>query len=46
VEIVRGAFDLGASGYVYKFRMTSDLIEAVEVVSKDGRFVPIGVRTL
>ena len=44
--MVRGAFDLGASGYVYKSQMTSDLIEAIEVVSRDGRFVPVGMRTL
>ncbi len=40
VDFVSAAFDLGASGYVFKSRMAEDLIKAIEVVSSGGRFEP------
>lgn len=40
VDFVSAAFDLGASGYVFKSRLTEDLIRAIDVVSRGGRFEP------
>jgi DNA-binding NarL/FixJ family response regulator len=40
VDFVSAAFDLGASGYVFKSRIAEDLIKAIEVVSSGGRFEP------
>lgn len=40
VDFVSAAFDLGASGYVFKSRLTEDLIGAIDVVSSGGRFEP------
>lgn len=45
VEMVRGAFDLGASGYVYKSRMTSDSSRLLRLL-RGWEFVPIATRTL
>jgi DNA-binding NarL/FixJ family response regulator len=39
-DFVRAALDLGASGYVFKSQISSDLMEALQVVSRGGRFVP------
>ncbi len=39
-DFVNVAFDLGASGYVFKSRVTEDLIRAIDVVSSGGRFAP------
>jgi DNA-binding NarL/FixJ family response regulator len=38
VDFVSAAFDLGASGYVFKSRVTEDLIRAIDVVFSGGRF--------
>jgi DNA-binding NarL/FixJ family response regulator len=40
-DFVSAAFDLGVAGYVFKSRLTEDLIRAIDVVSSGGRFVPI-----
>lgn len=40
-DFVRAAFDLGASGYVFKSQVSLDLIDAVETVSRGARFVPL-----
>jgi len=40
-EMVRGAFDVGASGYVYKSRIAPDLVDAIATVASDGMFSPI-----
>ena len=32
IDFVRAAFDLGASGYVFKSRISSDLITAIDTV--------------
>lgn len=40
IDFVSAAFDLGASGYVFKSRISSDLSEAIDVVSRGGQFVP------
>jgi DNA-binding NarL/FixJ family response regulator len=34
-DMVRSAFDIGASGYVFKSRMIPDLIDAIHTVSQD-----------
>jgi DNA-binding NarL/FixJ family response regulator len=39
-DFVRAAFNLGAAGYVYKSQISSDLLDALDVVSHGGRFVP------
>ncbi len=38
-EVVQEALSLGASGYVAKTRVASDLLLAVEVVLQGGSFV-------
>jgi len=38
IDFVRAAFDLEASGYVFKSRISSDLIEAINVICDGGRF--------
>jgi DNA-binding NarL/FixJ family response regulator len=40
-DFVRAAFDLGASGYVFKSQVSSDLMDALEAVSRGERFVPV-----
>jgi DNA-binding NarL/FixJ family response regulator len=40
-DFVKAAFALGASGYVFKSRVTEDLIRAVDAVSIGSRFVSI-----
>jgi DNA-binding NarL/FixJ family response regulator len=41
VDFVTAAFDIGASGYVFKSRVTEDLTKAIDIVFNGGRFVPI-----
>ncbi len=38
IDFVRAAFDVGAVGYVYKSRISSDLIEAIDTICAGGRF--------
>jgi DNA-binding NarL/FixJ family response regulator len=38
IDFVSAAFDIGASGYVYKSRVTEDLTRAIDVVFAGGRF--------
>ena len=38
IDIVRAAFDLDAAGYIFKSRIGSDLIEAINTVRDGGRF--------
>jgi DNA-binding NarL/FixJ family response regulator len=38
VDFVSAAFDLGASGYVFKSRVTEDLTRAIDTVFSGGRF--------
>ena len=38
IDFVRAAFDLEAVGYVYKSRIGSDLIPAIDTACKGGRF--------
>ena len=40
LEFIRAAFDAGASGYVFKSRMNSDLREAIHVVQAGKVFIP------
>jgi DNA-binding NarL/FixJ family response regulator len=39
VDFVDAAFDLGASGYVFKSRVPEDLAKAIAIVFSGGRFV-------
>lgn len=41
VDFVHAAFDVGASGYVFKSRISSDLITAINTVFCGRQFVPI-----
>lgn len=38
IDFVSAAFDLGASGYVFKSRVTEDLTRAIDIVFSGGRF--------
>jgi DNA-binding NarL/FixJ family response regulator len=38
VDFVSAAFDIGASGYVFKSRVSQDLTKAIDVVLNGGRF--------
>jgi DNA-binding NarL/FixJ family response regulator len=38
IDFVRAAFDLEVAGYVFKTRISSDLIEAINTISNGGRF--------
>jgi DNA-binding NarL/FixJ family response regulator len=38
IDFVRAAFDLGAVGYVYKSRISSDLIDAIDTICAGRRF--------
>jgi DNA-binding NarL/FixJ family response regulator len=38
IDFVRAAFDLDAAGYVFKSRISSDLIEAINTICDGGRF--------
>lgn len=38
IDFVRAAFDLGAVGYVYKSRISSDLVLAIDTICAGGRF--------
>ena len=40
LEFIRGAFDVGASGYVFKSRMNTDLHAAINTVRGGGIFIP------
>jgi DNA-binding NarL/FixJ family response regulator len=42
IDFVDAAFDLGASGYVFKSRIFEDLSKAIAVVLRGGRFVSPG----
>lgn len=39
-ELIRAAFDAGASGYVFKSRMNTDLATAINSVMNDKVFIP------
>ncbi len=38
IDFVRAAFDLDAAGYVFKSRISSDLVEAINIICDGGRF--------
>jgi DNA-binding NarL/FixJ family response regulator len=38
IDFVRAAFDLDASGYVFKSRISSDLVDAINRAVEGGRF--------
>lgn len=38
IDFVRAAFELDAAGYVFKSRISSDLVEAINTISQGGRF--------
>ncbi len=40
-DFVQAAFELGASGYVFKSQISFDLMNALEEVSQGRRYVPI-----
>ena len=43
-DFVRAAVALGASGYVFKSRASSDLVDAIHAVSRGEEFLPLGYR--
>jgi DNA-binding NarL/FixJ family response regulator len=46
IEFVSAAFEIGASGYVFKSRATEDLIKAIDIVFNGGRFGSIALPTI
>jgi DNA-binding NarL/FixJ family response regulator len=38
IDFVRAAFELDAAGYVFKSRISSDLVEAIKTICNGGRF--------
>jgi DNA-binding NarL/FixJ family response regulator len=40
IDFVSEAFNVGASGYVFKSRVAADLTKAIDVVIDGGRFTP------
>lgn len=38
IDFIRAAFDLGAVGYVFKSRISADLIDAINIISTGGQF--------
>jgi DNA-binding NarL/FixJ family response regulator len=38
IDFVRAGFDIGASGFVYKSRVTEDLMKAIDIVFNGGKF--------
>ena len=38
IDFVRAAFDMEAAGYVFKTRISSDLVEAIDTICNGGRF--------
>ncbi len=38
IDFVRAGFDVGAAGYVFKSRISSDLIDAIDTICAGGRF--------
>ena len=41
IDFVNAAFELGASGYVFKSRITADLTKAIDAVLNGGQFASI-----
>ena len=41
IEFVSAAFEIGASGYVFKSRVTEDLFKAIDIIFNGGRFESI-----
>jgi DNA-binding NarL/FixJ family response regulator len=41
IDFVNAAFELGASGYVFKSRITADLTKAIDIVLNGGQFASI-----
>jgi DNA-binding NarL/FixJ family response regulator len=41
IDFVNAAFELGASGYVFKSRITADLTNAIDTVLDGGQFASI-----
>jgi DNA-binding NarL/FixJ family response regulator len=46
IDFVKAAFDLGASGYVFKSRISADLARAIDIVFRGGQFASIESRRL
>jgi DNA-binding NarL/FixJ family response regulator len=38
IDFVSAAFDIGASGYVFKSRVSQDLVRAIDIVLNGGQF--------
>jgi DNA-binding NarL/FixJ family response regulator len=43
IDFVRAAFDIGISGYVFKSRISEDLIRAIDIVFDGGQFSSVMV---
>lgn len=45
IDFIRAAFDLGAVGYVFKSRISADLIDAIKITCAGGRFSSADIAT-
>jgi DNA-binding NarL/FixJ family response regulator len=43
IDFVSAGFDIGASGYVFKSRVTEDLTKAIDIVFSGGQFASAGL---
>jgi DNA-binding NarL/FixJ family response regulator len=41
IDFVKAAFDIGVSGYVFKSRISEDLIRAIDIVFDGGQFASV-----
>lgn len=46
IDFVNAAFDVGAAGYVFKSRISADLMKAIDLVSNGGRFASVNSQTI
>jgi DNA-binding NarL/FixJ family response regulator len=46
IDFVNAAFELGAAGYVFKSRISSDLMKAIDLVSNGGQFASVNSQTI
>ncbi len=46
IDFVNAAFDLGAAGYVFKSRIATDLMKAIDIVFNGGQFASVNSQTI
>jgi DNA-binding NarL/FixJ family response regulator len=46
IDFVNAAFSVGAAGYVFKSRITADLVKAIDLVFHGGQFASVNSQTI